>query len=166
MARVLVVEDDPAIRTLVATILKGDGFEVVTGANGEDGLRQLTATPPGHFSLVVLDLHMPVMDGRAFLQNARSIGASVPVLVLSAYGADSAARELGAAGALSKPFEVETLCDRVHRLVAGSHGAQPADHPHEQVLEAPAHRFARPRRQSDTRSSREGPDEGGELVAD
>ncbi len=62
---------------------------------------------------------MPVMDGRAFYRELRDIGDDTPVVLLSANGAREAQRELGAAGAIEKPFELVALGDEVRRLADG-----------------------------------------------
>jgi CheY-like chemotaxis protein len=64
----------------------------------------------------VLDLQMPVMDGRSFYTALRQLPSDVPVLLLSAYGSRAAQRELGADDALDKPFDPVILIERLRRL--------------------------------------------------
>ena len=113
---VLIVDDDASIRLLVSAVLSEEGFHVVKAANGAEALAQVTAAHPG---VIVLDLEMPVMDGRAFFHELRDVGNHTPVVILSANGARQAQRELGAEGAIEKPFELVALGNEVRRLADG-----------------------------------------------
>ena len=114
--RVLVVDDDADIRTMVQLILEASGYRVATASDGADALRHLAANGPP--SLILLDLMMPLMGGEEFraeqLRDPRL--ASIPVVVVSArpQAAEKAAR-MGALACLQKPFEVEELLDVVRR---------------------------------------------------
>jgi DNA-binding response OmpR family regulator len=112
--RVLVVDDDASVTRLVSLSLLDEGFEVVTAANGEEALLAVDENDP---DVIVLDLQMPVMDGETFYRHLRERGVRTPVLVLSAYGARSASRRMGAEDALDKPFDPDLLARRVSRLV-------------------------------------------------
>lgn len=112
---VLVVDDDLGILRLVTEVLSEEGFVPVKAADGAEALDLLRqGLSP---SAIVLDLSMPRMDGRAFLRQARDLGVAAPVLILSAYGAHAARRELGADDALPKPFDIDVLAGRVRALV-------------------------------------------------
>src|SRR3712207_3143153 len=107
MKRVLVVEDDPTIRGLVAEILREDGYAVDTATNGAIGLEKLRRRPP---NMVLLDLMMPVMDGQAMVRAWRNDPRfrDVPIAVMSAARDGCAvARELGASAYVAKPFDVD-----------------------------------------------------------
>ena len=116
MPCVLVVEDEPALRRMLTFTLRDAGFDVRTAANGRAGLEDVEVRVP---DVVVLDLEMPVMDGRTFFREFRQRGFGAPVLILSAYGARRAARELHAEAAVQKPFRADDLIDKLERLVAG-----------------------------------------------
>jgi CheY-like chemotaxis protein len=107
-ARVLVVDDDPDIREIVATVLEGDGYEVDTASNGAEALRKVGEHEP---DAVILDAMMPVMTGWEFLAiwRSRPANARAPVLVVSAVRDWRAARDAGAQGYLSKPFDLDSL---------------------------------------------------------
>ena len=92
-----------------------EGFAVTTAEDGFVGLQRMLAQD---FDLVILDLQMPRMDGRAMFAEMRMQGFTVPVLILSAYGADAARSELQADAALDKPFEVTVLVNRVRSLLS------------------------------------------------
>ncbi len=105
--RVLVIDDDPGIRGFVAMVLRTDGYQVACAANGQLGLECARTTVP---DLVLLDLSMPVMNGWDFHAAFRALHPSVPVVYMTAgYSARVEAEKNGAAGYLSKPFEVEDL---------------------------------------------------------
>jgi DNA-binding response OmpR family regulator len=111
--QILVVDDDPGIRQLVAATLATEGWGVCTASNGTTALDEARRQ---EFDAVVLDLQMPVMDGRSFYTALRGLPSDVPVLLLSAYGSRSAQLELGANDALDKPFDPMILVQRLRRL--------------------------------------------------
>lgn len=115
-ACILVVEDDPNVRDLYATLLRDEGYRVETAIDGQDGLHQLAHSP----SLIVLDLMMPIMDGREFLRRLRSIEShrATPVLVVSAV--QEGATIHGAQAVMRKPFAMDELLGRIAALLVAS----------------------------------------------
>lgn len=115
--RILIVEDDDAIRHVLSDALCDAGYAVATATDGADALDQLDdCTPDG----ILLDLMMPSMDGWRFLQTCRGDArwASIPIGLLSA--APHLCRTADAWGvqvAIGKPFELETLVSQVEVLV-------------------------------------------------
>lgn len=112
-ARVLVVDDDPSILDTVTAILVSEGYRVMAASGGEQALALLGSWDP---TLVLLDMRMPVLDGWAVARAMRERGSTVPIVVMTA--AESAERwaaEIGAAGHLAKPFELDDLLDCVSR---------------------------------------------------
>ena len=98
---VLIVDDDPTVAAQLAADFVARGFNVETAANGEEALRVVDRVRP---VLVLLDLEMPVLDGRGFARELRARGMQLPLLLLSDDQADRRiATEIGAAGYLSKP---------------------------------------------------------------
>ena len=114
MASVLVVEDEPALRRLLSFTLTDGGFDVRTAWNGVEGLEQVSAREP---DVIVLDLEMPVMDGRTFYRELRNRGLHMPVCILSAYGARQAQRELRAEASVQKPFSPDALVEKLRSLL-------------------------------------------------
>jgi CheY-like chemotaxis protein len=115
MATILVVDDDPDVRTLLEAYLQTAGYEVVTASNGQDALRRLSDAQP---SLILLDLMMPVMDGEEFLRHQKRQPAvrDIPVVCLSArHDAKQAASRMGLADCLGKPFDLDAVLTAVRR---------------------------------------------------
>ncbi len=109
---ILVVEDDPSIRALCADVLRDQGYRVETAVDGQDGLDHLASHP----DLILLDLTMPVVDGREFLRQLREGASSkAPVLVMTAGFGLLTLR--GAKHVMQKPFEIGALLDAVARLL-------------------------------------------------
>jgi two-component system response regulator HydG len=107
--RLLIVDDDRAILTLVGSIALKDGFDVTTAVNGEDALRQLAAHPT---DLVLLDLQMPGVTGIDVLRSISDVRHGCRVVLMSGHATiDSAveAVKLGAEDYFTKPFDLSRL---------------------------------------------------------
>jgi CheY-like chemotaxis protein len=114
--RILVVDDEPMIRQLVADALQEFGYHVDTAANGAEALEIMRQAVP---HAIVLDLMMPRLGGTGFVELLRlnPLIASVPVLlVTAAYGARETAERIGAQAYLTKPFELDRLIELVGEL--------------------------------------------------
>jgi DNA-binding response OmpR family regulator len=116
--RVLVVEDDPAIRELIGLHLKLEGYAVMPSADGAEGLRLARAE---RFDLIVLDIMLPGLDGISVLGAIRreSINKETPILMLTARREESdkvLGLETGADDYLGKPFGIREFVARVHAL--------------------------------------------------
>ena len=126
---VLIADDDPAMRVLVITIMKAQGFEVAEAVDGLDALDQAQRLAP---AVLLLDMDMPRLDGFGVLEalRRRLAGRAVPVVVVTAH--DDAATEarcieLGAEDYLTKPIQPSSLVVRVRAVLrrAGVHYAWP-----------------------------------------
>jgi DNA-binding response OmpR family regulator len=130
MSRVLVVDDDKAVRNAIKTVLEHQGFDVVLAEDGRSGI----AAVAGHaFNLVIVDIFMPGMDGletiRAFHKNA----PTVPVIAISGFSFRHSAQpapdfltmatKLGAAYSLHKPFRPRELLRVVEACLSDHHQA-------------------------------------------
>jgi CheY-like chemotaxis protein len=117
-ARILVVDDEPGIRTTVSAMLEIEGYQVDQAANGADALARLASAMP---DLIVLDMRMPVLDGWGFAAEMRRRGHEVPIVVMTAArDADRWAAEISAAATLSKPFRYDELIRTVSRVRNGA----------------------------------------------
>jgi two-component system chemotaxis response regulator CheY len=108
---ILVVEDDADVREAVATLLDIEGYDVLQAADGDEALRQLRSRL-GRVVLILLDLHMPRMDGRAFraAQLSDPDLAAIPVVIMSgATNGAVAAAQLGARAYFKKPVSPADL---------------------------------------------------------
>ncbi len=119
-ARILVVEDDHALREALSMTLELAGHEVIGAA---DGHAALAALGEQHFDLVVSDIQMRPMDGHALLTHVKARRASLPVLLMTAYGTIPSAVQAmrdGASDYLVKPFDAEVLAAKVSELLSGA----------------------------------------------
>ena len=112
-ARILVVDDEPKIQGFIARALSAAGYAIDCASDGSEALRQATL---GEYGLVILDLIMPRMDGRAALSSLMRDRPEQPVLVLSCLDdvtTKVTCLDLGAHDYLTKPFSLEELLARV-----------------------------------------------------
>ena len=118
--KILIVEDDDAIRTGIVDALTFADYEVLSASNGNDGMRMAVR---GGFDLLLLDLVMPGPDGLQILAEVRTSRPTLPVIILSARG-DEADRikglTLGADDYVVKPFSVKELMARVEAVLRRS----------------------------------------------
>ena len=128
MHTILVVDDDPAVRTLVRDVLEIEGYDVEVAENGFAALRAIEACRP---ACVVLDIMMPGMDGHGVLQRIRAAdgGQALPVVMLTAAADDSHAWQAWSGGVdyfLPKPFDPSELLRYLDYLFAGAPSPLPA----------------------------------------
>ncbi len=120
MARILVIDDDKSLREVVRFILAESGHEVLTAADGAEGLARLADAP----DLVLSDIRMPKLDGMELLRRLRETAAPVPpVIMLTAHGTVEqavAAMKLGAFTYLLKPFPRDELLLSVEQALHAS----------------------------------------------
>ena len=126
VTRILVMDDDDAVRDATAMLLEAKGFEVVAVADGRSGIAAVEA---GSFDLVVVDLFMPGMDGLETTKAIRRLDPSVPIIAVSGFmlgdwrlkmpNFEAIAAEAGAYFTLYKPFEPAVLFDAIDEALAG-----------------------------------------------
>ncbi len=121
MARILLVEDEDDLRDVIRKILELDGHDVVTAANGWQGIKMLDEIGA---DLVLTDAFMPDVGGVELVHRLRHLQKSAPVIVMSGGGWEDKAdvldraRAAGAVATLEKPFDVKTLRALVRRVLA------------------------------------------------
>lgn len=122
-ARLLVVDDDPAVRAVFSLSLRGAGFDVVTAA---DGLAALDLLGRESFAAVLLDYRMPRLDGMEVLRRLQDAGSDVPVILISGSldeRDEAEALGLGAAALLQKPPDLGRLVRLCRELASVTPGA-------------------------------------------
>lgn len=126
MARVLVIDDDEEIRTLVESILVAAGHRVELASDGKEGLQALGKRPP---DIVITDISMPGLDGHDVISALRVLHAHVPIIAISGGSAVPGdellvkALQLGAVEVIVKPFEFRQLLGAVGRALQVARGA-------------------------------------------
>jgi two-component system response regulator PhoP len=118
--RLLLIEDDAALRLGLARQLEADGYRVDQAADGEDGLFQAREYP---VDLAIVDLGLPKLNGLTVVQRLRADGRSIPILILTARGSwqdKVLGLEAGADDYLVKPFEYPELAARIKALLRRS----------------------------------------------
>ena len=121
--RVLVVDDEPMVRETLGQVLSDEGYVVDLAVDGETALERVHAARP---DAILLDLMMPGMNGRQFLQALREVEAfaNVPVLIMTAvHGLNVNLATLGASEVVEKPFNVDELLNKVALAVYRSRDA-------------------------------------------
>jgi CheY-like chemotaxis protein len=114
--KILVVEDDPDLAALEAELLEEHGHQVEIANNGREALAAVERAAP---DLILLDMKMPVMSGREFVEEYRRAQPSpAPIVVVTAADdAQARAAEVGASGWIAKPFDPDALVANVMRLL-------------------------------------------------
>ena len=124
--RILVVEDEQEIRSLVASYLTSDGFDVVEASNGEEAIAAVSRRKP---DLVVMDIRMPGMDGLEALTKIRAI-SDVWVILLTARAEETdriIGLSVGADDYVTKPFSPRELVARVKAVLRRNRGGSTSD---------------------------------------
>jgi two-component system, OmpR family, alkaline phosphatase synthesis response regulator PhoP len=119
--RILVVEDEPAIRSGLVDVLVFHGYAVDTASEGTEGLAKALT---GKFDLILLDVMLPGMDGLAICDRIRSSDADQPIILLTARNTDEdvvRGLSLGADDYVAKPFSIAQLLLRVQAVLRRSH---------------------------------------------
>ena len=106
--KILVVDDDPEMRSLLAEELEEEGFQVIEAKNGLDVMSEL---PFKTFDAVVTDWKLPLRDGLEILSSVKELQPQVPVILITAYGDSKVKKKVQKAGAyyMQKPFSMESF---------------------------------------------------------
>ncbi|HJQ25776.1 MAG TPA: response regulator [Blastocatellia bacterium] len=116
--KILVVEDHPDSRDLLAIYLRMQGYTVYTAEDGREGLKLLQLDCP---DLMITDISMPHLDGAELIKRVRQMPEcrELPIIVMTAYGneEEAAARCLGADQAIAKPLDYEVLLHQISELL-------------------------------------------------
>jgi DNA-binding response OmpR family regulator len=118
--RILVVDDDAAVRDSIAMVLDGAGFQVDQADHGASGMRLLRANEP---ELVITDILMPHKEGIETIREIRAVLPQTPIIAISGSAEPRAdylkmAQSFGASAILAKPFDPVVLLELVNRLLS------------------------------------------------
>ncbi len=125
MPKILIVEDEPAMRMGLTDNLEFEGYQIDSASDGETGLNKILSTP---YDLVLLDVMLPKMSGFDVCRKARESGSKTPVILLTAKGEEIdkvLGLELGADDYITKPFSLRELIARIKAILRRS-GQSPA----------------------------------------
>ncbi len=129
--KLLVIEDDDAVREFLVALFEDEGYDVRCARQGAEGLVSMCANRP---DAIILDVRMPVMDGWAFRRRQQDLDgfgvceilrrdpltATIPIIIVSAWSSPDSRNlglELGALDYITKPFSPQELVERVNRLI-------------------------------------------------
>lgn len=122
--RVLLVEDEDPVRAVAERALSRQGYDVVTAADGEDGLEHVLKGE--EFDLILSDVVMPIMDGPAMARKIREKRPDLPILFMSGYAEEQLRNEIDIDNMyfLPKPFSVAQIADKVSHVLSASKARQ------------------------------------------
>jgi len=115
--RILVVEDDEEMRSLLKDFFEEDGFEIDSVSNGSEAFRRIAREP---FDLIITDIRMPGLTGLDILPGIKKLQPEVSIIVITAFGSEEVRRkalERGATAYLEKPILFNKLRTLVHEMV-------------------------------------------------
>jgi two-component system, OmpR family, response regulator MprA len=116
MHTILIVEDDTPIQEFLAMALADEGYKAVSAIDGSNALEMISEYHP---DLILLDIQMPTMNGRVFLETYhRTFDEHVPVVIITAGRNIDIFAELGAQGFVSKPFNLDELLAVIQHLLS------------------------------------------------
>ena len=127
MKKVLLVDDEPSIVTLLAFNLEKDGYEVTTATDGAEGYRLAISNP---FDFIILDLMLPSMDGMDICKRLRQEKFDTPIMILTAKDDELEkiiGLELGADDYMTKPFSPREVLARMKAILRRTNKAVPAE---------------------------------------
>ena len=118
--RVLLVEDNELNREIARDVLTRDGFQVEEAENGDVAVEKVSASEPGYYDVILMDIQMPVMNGYEAAKAIRGLEqkelADIPIIAVTANAFEEdkrAAREAGMNGHIAKPLKVKELREQL-----------------------------------------------------
>lgn|GEM_PF-81335 len=123
-ATILVIDDQPGIRRLLTEVLQDEGYNVITAANGYEGIQVAAEIKP---NVILMDMKMPGMDGIETLKELKRQGQGDRVIMMTAYGEldmVNEAKEAGMSEYITKPFDIILLCRIIEDHIGSSFDAR------------------------------------------
>ena len=131
--KVLLADDDESVRKSLCKLLHGEGYEVVSVANGTEAIETFSREK-NQFDLLMVDLNMPSKNGWATLDRLLEVDPSLPVLIVTGQSNQYELAEAAGVNALvEKPIDVPVMLQLIDKLLAGS-GESPVHHLHRREL--------------------------------
>lgn len=121
MAKILVIDDQESMRSIISQMLRDKGHQVTTADDGEEGLK-LFEQEAAAYDLVLADVNMPGLDGFELLRTIKSKHPRKPVILLTGVNEDAAqymGKEHKADGVIKKPFQVEETVKQIEKVISG-----------------------------------------------
>jgi DNA-binding NtrC family response regulator len=118
IVRILIIEDDEEMRSLLKDFLEEEGFETNSASNGSDAFRKLVKEP---FDFVITDIRMPGLTGLDILPGIKKLHPDTFIIVITAFGSEEVYRRSlarGAAAYLEKPIHLDKLRTLIHEMVS------------------------------------------------
>jgi CheY-like chemotaxis protein len=118
MFRIMVIEDDKEMRSLLKDFFEEEGFETDSVSNGVDALRKLAK---GRFDLIITDIRMPGLSGLDILARIKKLQPETSIIVITAFGSEQVYRrslERGATAYLEKPIHMNKLRTLIHEMIS------------------------------------------------
>jgi two-component system nitrogen regulation response regulator NtrX len=119
MARILIVDDDPGMRSVLSDFLRSEGYETLAARNGKIALKEISAFSP---DLILLDINLPGMDGITLLEKLKEIDSRLIIIMITGHGniRDAVkAIKLGAADYITKPFNNDDISTTIRNSLQG-----------------------------------------------
>ena len=117
MKKILIVDDEQNMQSVLSMLLEANGFKTICSANGKEALERLQQD--NTIDLIISDLKMPEMDGIEFLNHLTTISKEIPVIIITAYGSISKAVEAmkkGAVDFITKPFNKDVFLNMIQKV--------------------------------------------------
>jgi CheY-like chemotaxis protein len=115
---ILVVDDEPGIRTMIQFELSQQGYEILTAESGVKALEMLDGRK---VDLILTDMRMPQMDGLELIARVRQILPTIPIVLMTGFVEERVRKvqEQKVSGTLNKPFTIDQLAEMVHKVLGG-----------------------------------------------
>ncbi len=123
MGKILIIDDDKGIQSVLSDIIRSEGYETVTAGNGRNALKEIAKCPP---DLILLDIRLPGMDGMKILEKIKKTDQNMIVIMLTGYGDIKDAvqsMKMGAFNYITKPFENEEIMLNIKEALQTRHSA-------------------------------------------
>jgi DNA-binding response OmpR family regulator len=111
--KILVVDDDEAVRTGLRCVLVSEGYEVRTACNGREAVQDLAKSPA---DLVLVDMNMPVQNGWSTIAGLRSLHPNLPIIIITARPDQLRAARAAGLELMEKPLDLPVLMERISAL--------------------------------------------------